>query len=471
MKSVFTPPFEFTSEQLLDAVSAPLQGEMGTGPWRVTTDSREAAPGTLFVALAGDRFDGHQFVPDVLARGSTGAVIAADHAVAREAVPPGSFTLAVTDPLAALGRLARWVRRSVDVPVVGLTGSSGKTTTRDMIAAVLATGGPGLATAGNFNNLVGLPLTLLRLEPSHGWVALEMGMSAPGEIRDLARIAEPGIRLITNVAAAHLEFFADLDAVARAKGELFEDAHPGDVLITNADDPRSALFPRPEGTRELRFGAQPEADVRIVQVEPDGLRGSRARLSVFGEEIVCTVPLPGRHNVANAAAALAVGWAAGVPAEAAAAALAEVCVTGGRMQVREIGGVAVIDDSYNANPRSVAAALETLVAGDGGGRRFAVLGDMLELGVTGPELHEEVGEIAAALGVDRLMVTGPLGCHTVEGAHGAGMRANQAAWYASIQDLIDSLLITIRDGDRVLVKGSRGMRMERVIDGIEARER
>ena len=458
MSTLFHPPREIATEQLLAAVSGQLSGTVGPGPWRVTTDSRAAGPGTVFFALAGDRFDGHDFVGDVLARGGTGAVVAESHASARAEVPAGSFVVGVDDPLVALGQLARSVRRSADVPVIGLTGSSGKTTTRDMIAAVMRTAGSGLATTGNFNNLVGLPLTLMHLQDDHAWIVLEMGMSAPGEIRELARIAEPGIRLVTNVAAAHLEFFADLDGVARAKGELFEDARPGEVLITNADDPRSALFPRPDGTREIRFGARAEADVRILRVDAADLDGSRAVLSLFGDELTCDVPLPGRHNVAQATAS-------------AAATLSGVRVTGGRMQVREIGDVHVIDDTYNANPRSVAAALETLVTGEGGGRRFAVLGDMLELGVTGAELHREIGETAAALDVDRLMVTGPLGRHLAEGARAAGMSPERVGWYASHDDLVHDLLAELEAGDRVLVKGSRGMHMERVVQGIEARQR
>lgn len=463
MSHAFAPPFEFDAAELLEAVSGTVDGAIGSGPWRVVTDSRHAHPGTLFVALSGDHFDGHRFVDGVLGRGGTGVVVAADHPSARAELPHGCFRIRVADTLTALGELARWVRRTADVPVVGITGSAGKTTTKEMIAAALQSEGEGLATAGNFNNLVGLPVTLLRLAPEHRWMVLEMGMSAAGEIRALARIAEPTIRVITNVAPAHLEFFGDLDAVARAKGELFEDANPGHVLIANADDPRSALFPRPEGVREIRFGADPSADVRILRVDPRDLDGSRTTISVLGDEVSCDLPLPGRHNAHNAAAALAVAWAAGVTPRSAADALGEMRIAGGRMQIETVGGVQVIDDTYNANPRSVAAALETLVSGHWSGRSVAVLGDMFELGDAGPDLHRQVGEVAAGLGIDLLLALGALSRETVEAATSAG--ASRAEWYEEVTQICDRLSDFLRPGDRLLVKGSRGMRMERVIDG------
>jgi len=463
MSREFAPPFEFDAEALLDAVSGDLDGTIGPGPWQIVTDSREARPGTLFVALSGDRFDGHAFVDPVLGVGGTGVIVAGDHPVASAPMPAGAFRLRVSDPLDALGELARWVRRTASVPVVGLTGSAGKTTTKEMIAATLQPLGVGLSTAGNFNNLVGLPVTLLRLAPEHRWMVLEMGMNAAGEIRALARIAEPTIRLITNVAPAHIEFFGDLDAVARAKGELFEDARPGDVLVTNADDSRSALFPRPDSVREIRFGADPAADVRILRVDPRGLEGSRATISVLGDEVTCDVPLPGRHNVHNAAAALAVAWAAGLTPQVAADALAATRTTGGRMRIETVGGVQVIDDTYNANPRSVAAALETLVSGQWSGRSVAVLGDMFELGDAGPDLHRGVGEVAAGLGVDLVLALGSLSRETVEAALCAGVA--RAEWYEEVSQVCDRLSEFLRPGDRLLVKGSRGMRMERVIDG------
>jgi UDP-N-acetylmuramoyl-tripeptide--D-alanyl-D-alanine ligase len=465
MSDAFAPPFEFEPAALREAVSGSLDGEVGTSPWRITTDSRQAGPGILFVALKGDRFDGHDFVPGLLARPGAGVLVAADHPVARTPLPDGALRVVVADTLTALGELARWVRRSVEVPVVGLTGSSGKTTTKEMVAALLSRTGPGLATEGNLNNLVGLPLTLLRLKPEHRWMVLEMGMSASGEIRSLAGIGEPTIRVITNVAAAHLESFGDLDAVARAKGEMFEDARPGDLLITNADDPRSSLFPRPADTREVRFGASPGADVRVLRVEPLDLAGSRARIDVHGIEVQVHVPLPGRHNVLNACAALAAAWAVGVPLDEAAAALAEIRPTGGRMRVLRVGSIQVIDDSYNANPRSVTAALETLVSGDAVGACRAVLGDMLELGVTSPDLHRQVGETAASLGVDQLLAVGPLSQHTIEGALEGGMK--DARHLADADAVVDLLTSELRSGDRVLVKGSRGMRMERVVKGLK----
>ena len=463
MSEIFAPPYAFDAEALQVAVSGSFDGEVGEGPWRITTDSRLVQPGTLFVALHGDRFDGHDFVPGVLEKGRVGVVVDGDHPAATLPLPANAFRIRVADPLEALGEFARWVRRTRDVPVVALTGSAGKTTTKEMIAALLRHQGPGLATEGNFNNLVGLPMTLLRSRPEDRWMVLEMGMSAAGEIRDLARIAEPTVRVITNVAAAHLEFFGDLQAVARAKGELFEEARRGDLLVSNADDSRSALFPRPPGVRELRFGAGPGADVRVLCSESLGLDGSRAIISVLGTEVFCEIPLPGRHNVTNAAAALAVAWGVGVPLESTPEALAGLRPAGARMRVETVRGVQVIDDTYNANPRSAEAALETLVGGRGAGHCVAVLGDMLELGQAGPDLHRGVGEAAASLGVDLLLGLGPLSRETVAGAVEAGIP--DAEWMEDSEAAVERLLEALSRGDRLLVKGSRGMQMEQVIEG------
>ncbi len=474
MSSPFAPPATFDGPELPGIVGGELRGTIRRGPWRVTTDSRLAGEDRLFIALRGDRFDGHDFVRKVLDSVTTGAVVAADHPAARFEPPPGCFLIAVDEPLHALGALAAHVRATASVPVIGLTGSSGKTTTKEMIAAVMGEGGAGLATEGNLNNEIGLPLTLLRWRDDLRWMALEMGMSAAGEIRRMAAIARPTIRLITNVAPAHLENFADLEAVAAAKGELFEDARPGDLLVSNADDPLAAVFPRPEGAREIRFGSNPTADVRVVKVEPLGAYGHRIWLSMIGQELCVELPLPGRHNIENVAAAAAVAWAAGVPMDSIAGGLARVRLPAGRMAALTLGDVLVFDDSYNANPRSVKAALRTLAGGPregsahgGAGRRMAVLGDMLELGPTGPELHRDVGRVAAELRVDRLVAVGPLGWFAMEGALAAGMPAECAIWREDASEVIDVLRDDLRPGDRVLVKGSRGMRMERVVAALK----
>ncbi len=466
--ATFAPPFAFDGPTLVKALRGKVRGELGAGPYTVTTDSRLCDTGRIFVALAGDRFDGHDFVPAVLDAGAPGVVVAAGHPAADGPLPPGRFLIAVDDTLRGLGRLGNWVRRQTDVPVVGLTGSSGKTTTKEMIASMLeAAGGRGLSTRGNLNNEIGLPLTLLRWRDEYRWMVLEMGMSAEGEIRRLAEIAEPSIRLITNVAPAHLEHFDDLSAVARAKGEMFEGAQSGDLLVSNADDPRSVHFPRPAGAREIRFGENPTADVRVVRVEPSGEFGHRVWLSMMGQELEVELDLPGRHNVENAAAAAAVAWAAGVPADAIAAGLGATRLPAGRMAALDLGGIRVLDDSYNANPRSVRAALQTLASGGARGRRIAVLGDMLELGPTGPELHREVGGIAADEGIDLLVTVGALSWHTMEGAVEGGMEESAVLWREDAADVVELLRQELVPGDRLLVKGSRGMRMERVVAGLK----
>lgn len=467
MNTSFAPPFQFAGPQLLAAVNGGVEGVFTEGPWTVTTDSREASSGRIFIALAGENFDGHRFVPEVWGHEGAGAIVASSAPSMPASVPLGCFRITVEDTLAALGDLALAARRTAEVPVIGLTGSSGKTTTKEMLASILSVSSPGLATRGNFNNLVGLPMTLLRLRPEHSWMVLEMGMNAPGEIRRLSEIGEPTIRLITNVAPAHLERIGTADDVAHAKGELFETARAGDLLVVNADDPRSTLFPRPMGTREIHFGEAPAADVRIIRSELRGWQGSRTWLSLSGRELECEIPLPGRHNVHNAAAAAAAAWAAGSSESAIQEGLASVAPVAGRMSVTDVAGVALLDDAYNSNPRSVVAALETLVSANGG-RRVAVLADMLELGPTGPQLHTEVGNKAADLGVDLLVATGPLSRHTVAGAASAGMD-QRAVWCEGTEEVVDLLDGWLVDGDRVLVKGSRGMRMERVIDGLKER--
>ncbi len=459
----YHPPGRLSAEALLVATGARQVAGPGGGDWSLCTDSREMVDGGVFVALSGENFDGHRFLDDVLRTHRGGAIIQAlpeDPSIFDRARGP---VLLVDDTLVALGAAASSFFGVDPKRVVAVTGSVGKTTTRAMIAAILSQKGPGLQTEGNFNNRIGLPLTLLRARPEDGWAVLEMGMSEPGEIRTLAAMVRPAVRVITEVAAAHLEFFPDVEAIADAKGELFEAAVPGDTLVYPAENPLSARFPRPEGTREVAFSLRPEANcpVKALEVDDRGPDGLGVRMRWLDDELSFHLPLPGRHQVHNALAAAAAAWALGASAEDIVAGLCTVEVPGRRMRVLEVAGVTVVDDAYNANPASVRAALDTLAAFASVGRRVAALGDMLELGSEGPRLHAEVGTHAASLGIDLVVGTGPLMTYAVEAAEAAGT----AAVCASDSEEAGRLLAEqLQPGDLLLLKGSRGIRMERALD-------
>jgi len=359
--------------------------------------------------------------------------------------------------------VARAHRRSMGPAVAAITGSVGKTTTRSMLAAMLGELAPGLATEGNLNNRIGLPLTLLNLRPEHRWAAIEAGMSEAGEIRELARICEPRVRVITQVAAVHLEFFDGIEGIADAKGELFEAARPGDLLVYPADNPLSARFPRPAGAIEAPVSLRPGVgSSHPLSIEDRGLDGTAARVRVLDLEFDLVVPIPGEHQLLNALSAATAARGLGCTAEQIAAGLARLDVPGRRMKIEDVGGVQVVDDAYNASPASVAAVLRSF-ASFARGRRVVALGDMLELGPTGPELHAETGRLAAELGVELLVGAGPLMAHAVAAAQAGGIEAIAASDSTEAAELLKPRLAT---DDWLLVKGSRGMRMERVIDSL-----
>lgn len=453
----FAPPAALSLAEILAATGGELVAG-GGDPLRVCTDSRAAAPGRLFVALQGEVHDAHRFVGAALDAGAGALVSAVDPAWA-----PTAPLVRVPDTLIALGDLGRHVLLRHGPAVAAVTGSVGKTSTRAMLSAILGQRGPTLSTDGNLNNRVGLPLTLLNLNAEHESVVLELGMSEPGEIRMLADICRPRVRVITRIAPVHLEFFGGIEGIADAKGELFEAAGPGDVLVFPADDPTSARFPRPAGAELVPIGsdAGSAAPVRPLEVESRGLLGTRALIEVHGVRFEIDVPVPGRHQLQNALAATAAAWAMGARQDEVQAGLAGVQVPGRRMRVVEREGVLVIDDAYNASPASVAAVLETVARVPRGGRRVVALGDMLELGPTGSELHAEVGRTAAALGLDLLVGSGPLMKHAVRAAQHAGMAAVSVPDSEAAGAFLAGFL---EPGDLLLLKGSRGMKMEAALD-------
>ena len=364
----------------------------------VSTDSRNISPGELFIPLRGERFDGHDYLSQAVKNGA--AACLSEEVVEGLSVP----VVRVTNTLRALGDLAAAYRLQLQGPLVAVTGSAGKTTTKEMLAAILEQVGPGLKTAGNFNNLIGLPLTLFRLQPEHQWAVIEMGTSALGEIERLTEIAMPTVGIITNIGPAHLETLHGLDGVARAKGELFANLRGGTAII-NLDDPRVARLPVANGVRKVGFGTGPEAQVRAAKIE--ALADSVCLELIFaGKSQKICLKVPGRHNVHNVLAAAAAALVLDVPLAKIAAGLNGFSPSPGRMNLFPLAcGGLLLDDSYNANPLSVAAALEALAAQKGSGRRVGVLGDMLELGSDAARMHQEIGGKAAGI-LDLLIAVG-----------------------------------------------------------------
>lgn len=436
------------------------QGKPDAGLSEVVTDSRESAPGALFVALRGERFDGATFCAAAVAKGARAVM------VEREAWASGrcgelneATVILVDDSLRALGDLAGWHRRRFQVRLVAVTGSNGKTSTKEMIAAVLGGAPAALYNRGNFNNLIGMPRALLGLRAAHRWAVMEMGMNAPGEIARLAALAAPQIGVLTNVHPVHLQGLGSIQAVAEAKGELLE-AVPGDgAVVLNADDPY--VLQQAERTRALRvtFGLSPAAHVRVEAVN-QGPTGLDFRLHLPEGEIEVGLARLGAHNALNAAAAAAVGVIEGLSPEVIADRLSRAPAPPMRMEVVRIGHASLLADCYNANPRSVQAALTTLAQLPAEGARLAILGDMLELGDAAESLHKQVGRQAAEAGLDGLCAFGSLSAATAEAARAAGLA--DVLHSQDIDEAVAWARKRIGPGAWLLLKGSRGMRLERV---------
>jgi UDP-N-acetylmuramoyl-tripeptide--D-alanyl-D-alanine ligase len=451
----------FTPDELAAATGGRWIGTPPAALEGVSTDTRTIGAGSLFVALRGERFDAHEFLADAAGRGAAAAVVAE----ARAGDPSPLPRLAVPDTLAALGSIARHHRLRFRIPVVGVTGSNGKTTTREMIAAILATRGPVLKTEGNLNNEVGVPLTLFGLDASHQAAVVEMGMSHPGEIARLAAIALPQVGVVTLAAPAHLEGLGTVDAVADAKAELFQGLPEGGIAIANADDARMLRRAQASGRRMMTFSAARgrRGDVVVLEIVSQGADGLRFVLGVGNRELPVHIPgLVGAHNAANAAGA---AIALGCTDREIARGLASVRPVGRRLRLERLpSGVQLVDDCYNANPASMSAALRTLVElAAQGGRPVAVLGDMLELGAFEAEAHRALGEEAARAGVAVLAAFGPRARAAAESARAAGLDAFHSE---EIDALVRWARATLQPTDVLLVKGSRGMKLERLVEAL-----
>ncbi len=420
-------------------------------------DSRTIRPGELFFAVKGDRFDGHDFVEQALSNGGVAAVVGKELAAR---FPAGISALTVDDTLNALQRLATAVRRLWGKPLVGVTGSAGKTTTKEAIAQLLATRFRVLKSEGNFNNHFGLPLMLLNLEREHDIAVIEMGMSHAGEIAALAKIAQPEIGVVTNVAAVHLEFFRSISEIARAKYELVESLPAGGTAVLNVDDEYVSQFGRDFKGKVVLYGLKAAADVRAENIVSLGASGTSFELVAGGCREDVVLPLIGSHNINNALAAVAVGLERGLTPSDAGRALAALKPADKRGQVVEVGNITVINDCYNSNPKALEAMIDALTEMPAS-RHIVVAGEMLELGSGGDELHRKVGRYAATKKIDFLIGVRGLAQHLVDAASDAGIKAE---FVNTPEEAGDWLARHTREGDVVLLKASRGVKLERALE-------
>jgi UDP-N-acetylmuramoyl-tripeptide--D-alanyl-D-alanine ligase len=425
-------------------------------------DSRTITAGELFFAVKGERLDGHDYVAQALERGAAGAVVRRDQ-LQRFSEKTG--LLAVEDTLVALQTLATAVRKVWGKPLVGVTGSAGKTTTKEAIAHVLSAHFRVLKSEGNFNNHFGLPLMLLKLQPEHDVAVIEMGMSHAGEIRALAKIAHPEIGVVTNVAPVHLEFFDSLGGIARAKYELIESLPASGTAVLNADDEYVSQFGRDFKGKVITYGTKVTADVRAENVQSCGAGGSRFDVVTTGGCESATLPLVGEHNILNALAAVSVGLARGLKLSETVAALATLKPADKRGQVLQFGNITVINDCYNSNPKALNAMIDALAAMKAG-RRIVVAGEMLELGPAAEEMHRAAGRHAAEKKIEVLLAVRGLAQAMVEGANQAGIRAE---FVSTPEEAGEWLARETRDGDAVLLKASRGVKLEKALETWKAR--
>lgn len=463
-------PHALTASQFAeDARGRVVRGDGARVLTRLSIDSRTLGAGDAFLALRGQRFDGHAFLGDALARGASALIV--DDERALDALDTGERPVVVVgDTLAALQAAARAVRQRSGARVVAITGSAGKTTTKELAAAVSATRFRTIRNRGNLNNHVGLPLSLLDLQSGHEVAIVELGMNHAGEIRQLVDIALPDVRVWTNVGTAHIEYFGSRDAIAAAKAEVLEGAGAETVFVANADDPRVAGRAGEFPGRVVTFGIDTDADVRAGRVEDRGLDGIEASVRTPAGETRLALSLAGRPNLANALAALAVGTVLGVPLEPATAALSAARPAPHRGEVLRLANdVVVYDDSYNASPSALEQALGAVASDQSGRRRVALLGEMLELGEASVVLHRESGRAAARAGIEVLVtVGGPAARALAEAAVEAGVPAAQVTHCETSEQAADLAQGLVAGGDLVFVKGSRGIRMERVVERLRA---
>jgi UDP-N-acetylmuramoyl-tripeptide--D-alanyl-D-alanine ligase len=439
-------------------------GHAGTLVSRVSTDSRTLQGGDLFVPLRGENFDGHKFIQQAAERGAVGAMVEESW---RGNAPENFGLIRVADTLVGYQTLAANYRASLPLKVIAITGSNGKTSTKDFVAATLARKFRVTKTEGNFNNHVGLPQTMLAANREDEIAVWEIGMNHPGEISALAKLAAPDVAIITNVGVAHIEFMGSREAIAEEKGALAEAIGAEGTLILNADDAFTESIAKRTGAKIILAGIE-NGSVRASEITQHST-GSEFTILEGAHRCRAQLPVPGIHMVQNAMLAIAAGRVFGLSLEECAVGLASTPLTKARLQIKEIEGIQFIDDSYNANPDSMKAALRTLVELDADGRRIAVLGEMGELGAESERGHRDVGETAAALRVDELIAVGGIGAAIARAAKKAGLEKSVAV--DSPEEAAELLEGSAAPGDLVLIKGSRSARMERVLEEFSKRRR
>lgn len=423
----------------------------------ITTDSRQASEGCLFVAIPGERVDGHDFIPSVFEKGAL-AVISE-----RELEAPAGPYIQVMSSLEAVKGIAEYYRQQLDIKVVGITGSVGKTSTKEVIASVLAQKYNVLKTLGNFNNELGLPLTVFRLRDEHQIAVLEMGISHFGEMHRLAKVARPDICVITNIGQCHLEFLKDREGILRAKSEIFDFLEEDGEIVLNGDDDKLAQVKEVKGIMPVFFGIESGRGIYADEIESCGLSGIACTLHAGEENVRVKIPIPGQHMVLNALAATAVGRKLGLTMEEIKTGIEALEPVSGRFHIIETGKIQIIDDCYNANPVSMKASLDVLR--DAKGRKVAILGDMGELGENEADMHAEIGDHAAKNKIDLLICTGKISSHMAEAAMANG-GCGEVLQVPTMEALLTCLPSLIQSGDTVLVKASHFMHFEKVVEKL-----
>ena len=459
----------WTTADILEATGGELIcGDLNYGFSGISIDSRSILANELFVAIKGEVHDGHSFAEDVIRQGISGLVIDKEKVndlSVHEWKKNKLICLAVNNTTKALGDLASFHRKRANVPVVAITGSNGKTTTREMTAAVVGQRFATLSSRGNFNNEIGLPLTLLKLNHGHKWAVVELGMNAPGEIARLGEICMPDIGVITNIGPAHLKGVGSIEGVMHAKGELLDKIKAGGTAVLNADDHRVLHLAGKTSANVIFFGIADEATIRAESfIETD--RGISFALVLPEETISIDLKTHGTFMVSNALAAASVGYKLGLSAKEIKTGLEDFKPVGGRMNILHTGrGINLIDDTYNANPGSMEAALKTLTTLKKNNRGIFIIGDMFELGKHAEQMHEEIGALAAGSGISMLYATGEFAKSVANGAIHGGMESKNI-FIGEKKEILDDLPGHLKSGDWVLVKGSRGMRMEEIVERL-----
>lgn len=453
---------ELTLAQIAEACGGTLIGGNEAKEYTVTgveIDSRRVKAGDLFVAIPGEKVDGHKFIPDVLKKGA--------YALSQQSPDVDGAYILVEDTVTAMKRLARFYRNSLDIKVVGITGSVGKTSTKEMIASVLGTKFRVHKTQGNFNNGIGLPLTIFQIEKEHQVAVLEMGISEFGEMHELADMAQPDIMVITNIGLCHLENLKTRDGILKAKTESFAHLKPDGVVILNGDDDKLSTVEQVAGRKPVFYGIKGrnlcETSVCADAVTEHGLEGMTAEFHTPQGDMEVVIPIPGEHNVYNALAATCVAEQLGLSMDEIKCGIAAASTISGRTNLIHTKGMTVIDDCYNANPVSMKASLDVLSKAEG--RKIAVLGDMGELGENEKQLHYEVGTYAGTLPIDLLFCVGTLSGKLAEGAKKQNPVLT-VKHYATREEMTEELLATVKEGDAVLVKASHFMEFPKVVEAL-----